>query len=356
MSSPPSDGQTTGVPTAGSSTAGSSTGGVEERVVPSVSRRSQPRFASRERRDELADAFAQTGAEYDRLRPGYPLEAIQAIAASAAPVASAAPATSGRATSGRATAGASAPVPVAVDLGAGTGKLTLALAERGMDVVAVDPSASMLETLERAITSQRITENEPPSAGPAADRAAADRAGPDLAHPDDAERRGRIRTVRTVVGTAEETGLEGASADVVASAQAWHWFDTEAASQEARRLLKPGGVLALVWNTMDVQVPWVHRYSRIMHAGDIQKDDFAPPVAAGFELAERVVVRWEDPMPTQDLIDLARTRSYVIKASDATRAKVLGNLDWYLHDHLGHAPGDVVPLPYRTDLFLFRAG
>ena len=34
---------------------------------------------------------------------------------------------------------------------------------------------------------------------------------------------------------------------------------------------------------------------------------------------------------------------------------MLANLDWYLHEHLGHAPGDVVGVPYRTDLFLYRA-
>ncbi|MGY5765444.1 class I SAM-dependent methyltransferase [Brachybacterium sp. DNPG3] len=227
--------------------------------------------------------------------------------------------------SDRASADRAAGSRVVVDLGAGTGKLSLALASRGTEVIAVDPSESMLRVLG------------------------------DSAVPDGVPG-GARGSVRTVVGTAEATGLADGCAEAVASAQAWHWFDTEAASAEARRLLKPGGVLALVWNTMDVQIPWVHRFSRIMHAGDVQKDDFAPPVAAGFELVERIVVRWEDPMPTQDLIDLARTRSYVITASEATRAKVLGNLDWYLHEHLGHAPGDVVGLPYRTDLFLFRAG
>ena len=59
-------------------------------------------------------------------------------------------------------------------------------------------------------------------------------------------------------------------------------------------------------------------------------------------------------MPTQDVIDLARTRSYVITAPEERRQKVLANLDWYLHDHLGHARGARVGVPYRTDLFLYR--
>ena len=121
------------------------------------------------------------------------------------------------------------------------------------------------------------------------------------------------------------------------------------------RLLAPGGVLALVWNMLDVTIPWVHRLSRIMHAGDIHREDFAPTVGAGLELTERRALTWEDPMPTQDVIDLARTRSYVITAPEERRQKVLANLDWYLHDHLGHPRGARVGVPYRTDLFLYRA-
>ncbi len=121
------------------------------------------------------------------------------------------------------------------------------------------------------------------------------------------------------------------------------------------RLLAPGGVLALVWNMLDVTIPWVHRLSRIMHAGDIHREDFDPTVGPGLELTERRALTWEDPMPTQDVIDLARTRSYVITAPEERRQKVLANLDWYLHDHLGHPRGARVGVPYRTDLFLYRA-
>lgn len=288
--------------------------------VPPVSRRSQPRFRSRERRAELAEAFTQAGADYDRLRPGYPDEALAAILAALpdeAPTVPGSPAESARPAAEDRSAGASvAPAAAgrrtAVDLGAGTGKLSAALAARGLAVTAVDPAASMLDAL-------------------------------------------RAPGVERVVGTAEATGLPDACADLVTAAQAWHWFEADAASAEVLRLLRPGGVLALLWNTLDVQIPWVHRYSRIMHAGDVQRDDFAPPVAGGLALAERVVVRWEDPMATPDLVDLARTRSYVITAQEERREKVLANLDWYVHEHLGHERASTVGLPYRTDLFLYRA-
>ena len=265
--------------------------------IPPISARDEPRFGSAERKRTLASAFAGQGADYDRLRPGYPDAVLDAMLAPLA---------------------GSDPPLRAIDLGAGTGKLSGALAERGLEVTAVDTSAAMLEV---------------------------------------ARARGGTITagsLATRLARAEETGLPAASAELVTVAQAWHWFDAEEASAEVARLLAPGGVLALVWNMLDVTIPWVHRLSRIMHAGDIHREDFAPTVGPELELTDRRAITWEDPMPTQDVIDLARTRSYVITAPEERRQKVLSNLDWYLHDHLGHARGARVGVPYRTDLFLYR--
>ncbi len=261
--------------------------------VPPISARDEPRFRSAERKSALAAAFQEQGEDYDRLRPGYPDAVLAAILAQVPP----SPGGAAR----------------AIDLGAGTGKLAGALLDHGLEVTAVDTSAAMLETARRR--------------GPA---------------------------LRTRLAAAEATGLPAGSAELVTGAQAWHWFDAQSASVEVARLLAPGGVLALVWNMLDVTIPWVHRLSRIMHAGDIHREDFRPTVGAGLELVERGVHQWQDPMPTQDVIDLARTRSYVITATVAQRSTVLANLDWYLHDHLGHERGAVIGVPYRTDWFLYR--
>ncbi|GAA1314182.1 class I SAM-dependent methyltransferase [Brachybacterium tyrofermentans] len=277
--------------------------------VPAISARDEPRFGSAERKGALAAAFQSQGEDYDRLRPGYPPAVLDAILAEV-----------------------SGAGPRAVDLGAGTGKLSWALAQRGLAVTAVDTSRAMLETALRR--------------GPSAD--------PDAGSAPAAPTLDTLSTLATQVAPAEATGLPDSSAELVTVAQAWHWFDAEAASDEVTRLLAPGGVLALVWNILDVTIPWVHRLSRIMHAGDIHREDFTPTVGPGLALASRSVHQWEDPMVTGDVIDLARTRSYVITAPEERRAKVLANLDWYLHDHLGHAPGSTVHVPYRTDLFLYR--
>ncbi|WP_106507684.1 class I SAM-dependent methyltransferase [Brachybacterium timonense] len=297
------------------------------RPIPRISAREQPRFGSPERRRQLAATFTAQGADYDRLRPGYPLEQIaHALAAAADPQ--------------HPGGDVIAPGRDAVDLGAGTGKLALALAECGLHVTAVDPSASMLAVARQQHEARHA------ASGPTDGR--------DAQHPARASAPRTDGGVRTVVATAEDTGLPTASADLVTAAQAWHWFDTEAASAEVRRLLRPGGVLLLLWNTMDVTVPWVHRYSRIMHAGDVQREDFTPPLGRGLRVDRRVAIRWEDPMRASDLVDLARTRSYVAAAAPREQERVLTNLRWYLFDHLGHRPEDVVPLPYRTDAFLCR--
>ncbi|GAA1722407.1 methyltransferase domain-containing protein [Brachybacterium phenoliresistens] len=295
--------------------------------IPPISGKDTPRFGSEERKQALAAAFRSQGEDYDRLRPGYPPAVIDAILRhlpEADPVR-------------------------AVDLGAGTGKLSWALAAQGVEVTAVDPSEAMLESALRAGASV-------PRAGASVPRAGASALGTgEQALSDGASAAGRAASpsIRTRLASAEDTGLPEGSADLVTAAQAWHWFDAQAASAEAARLLGEGGMLALVWNMLDVTIPWVHRLSRIMHAGDIHREDFAPEVAAPFVLRERLVHSWEDPMPTHDVIDLARTRSYVITATPERRAKVLANLDWYLHEHLGHAPGSTIGLPYRTDLFLY---
>ena len=195
----------------------------------------------------------------------------------------------------------------AVDVGAGTGIFTGLLVARGLRTTAVDPSADMLAAL-----------------------------------------RARLPGVPVVQGTAEATGLPEAGADVVVFAQAWHWVDPLAASTEAARLLRPGGTLALVWNQLDVSVPWVHRLARIMHAGDVHRPGFVPPLGPEFAPWESHDTSWEDTVTPEGLVDLAKSRSYYLRAGAGVRSKVEANLRWYLHEHLGHAPGEPIALPYVT--------
>ncbi|MHC6592381.1 class I SAM-dependent methyltransferase [Arthrobacter sp. C152] len=195
----------------------------------------------------------------------------------------------------------------ALDAGAGTGKFTALLLAMGLEVTALDPSADMLAQLK--------------------------------AH---------CPAATAVVGTAEATGLPAAAFDVVTVAQAWHWCDPLAASTELARVLRPQGTLGLVWNQLDTSVPWVHRLSRIMHAGDVYRPGHKPVVGPEFHRLEGHVTHWRDTVTTTDLMELTKSRSYYLRAGEATRAKVLANLDWYLHEHLGHAEAQELELPYLT--------
>jgi len=195
----------------------------------------------------------------------------------------------------------------AADLGAGTGKFTALLIERGLEVAAVDPSTDMLEQLRNT-------------------------------HPH----------VKAMEGTAEATGLTDSAFDVVSVAQAWHWCEPFAASTEIARILRPQGVVGLIWNQLDTSVPWVHRLSRIMHAGDVHKPGFRPVIGPEFGGLESHLTTWEDALTPEDIMDLTKSRSYYLRANDATRTKVMANLTWYLYDHLGHTPGKPLGLPYMT--------
>jgi SAM-dependent methyltransferase len=201
----------------------------------------------------------------------------------------------------------------AVDVGAGTGIFTAQLLARGLAVTAVEPSADMITVL-----------------------------------------RERLPEVDARPGTGEHTGLAESSADIVTYAQAWHWVDPKAASSEAARVLRSNGQLALVWNQLDVSVPWVHRLARIMHAGDVHRPDFVPPLGPEFHAPESGEWTWEQTVTPEQVIELAKSRSYYLRAGSATRARVEHNLTWYLYDHLGHAAGMPFALPYLTHAWKAR--
>ncbi|WP_049172096.1 class I SAM-dependent methyltransferase [Corynebacterium sp. 239_CJEI] len=271
----------------------------EHPPIPPTSARDTPTFrdaADRHRAGATFDNDLQESADgatgYHRVRPGYPPTVIEALTRLA-------------------------PHPqVVADIGAGTGKLTASLADvyRDATLLALDPSTAMRQALMHNVPAAECLE-----------------------------------------GTAERTGLESNSVDVATCAQTWHWVDPTAASKELTRVLRADSVAMLVWNTLDVSVPWVHRLSRIMHAGDVLRPGFYPEVGPELELVDEVRLAWEQTLTIEDIVLLARTRSYWLRSKPATRAKVEANLHWYLHEHLGHTYEEGIALPYRCDAFYFRA-
>ena len=241
--------------------------------------------------------FVGEGGAYDSVRPAYPDEAVAALVEAA------------RRARGADASGQSGPLRAA-DIGAGTGKMSELLARSGLLVEAVEPSEAM-----RAQASS-------------------------------------IEGVTWHDGVAEQTGLPNDLYDIVVFAQSWHWVDSERAGLEAARMLRPGGALGIVWNQMDVSIPWVHRLTRIMRSGDVHRPDKPPTPGGGFAPMTLTQVAWEDRMTPEQILTLGTTRSSYIRSSEAGRARMQENLRWYLYEHLGYAPGEQVTIPYTSLVWL----
>lgn len=111
---------------------------------------------------------------------------------------------------------------IAADIGAGTGISSRLLAERGVRVIAIEPNSEM--------------------------RKAA------LPHP----------WVEFHDGSAENTNLSNASVDLVVCFQSFHWFNPTPTLLEFRRILKPTGRLAVVWNDRDHHDEFTQSYTRLV--------------------------------------------------------------------------------------------
>jgi|SRR5450755_106870 SAM-dependent methyltransferase len=128
---------------------------------------------------------------------------------------------------------AAAPTPDVVDLGAGTGLSAAIWAGRARSVIAVEPGAGM-----RAVATRRLGLAPGPGSGSAPGPGPAD--GDSPGQPIAA---GPTR-FSVLAGSAEDSGLPDACADIVTASQAMHWFDASRALPEIIRILRPGGVFA----------------------------------------------------------------------------------------------------------------
>jgi SAM-dependent methyltransferase len=76
---------------------------------------------------------------------------------------------------------------------------------------------------------------------------------------------GTSGSFRSIDGSAEATGLDDGSVDVVVAAQAFHWFDREAVEREWRRILRPEGWVVLMWNERRLDAsPFLRAYEELL--------------------------------------------------------------------------------------------
>ena len=136
----------------------------------------------------LATTFDTAAELYARVRPGYPPELFDDLAVT--------------------TGLRGAPARV-LEVGAGTGRATRGLVERGWSVVALEPGRELAATARRAL--------------------------------------GGSANAEVVVATFEKwEGVGRGTFDLVFAATSWHWLDQQVAYRRAVESLRPGGYLAIV--------------------------------------------------------------------------------------------------------------
>ena len=202
---------------------------------------------------------------------------------------------------------------VALDLGAGTGILTRGLVNRVPVVYAVDPDPRM-----RAVLSESVPE------------------------------------ARVLSGRAEALTLADRSVDAVVVSAAWHWMEPDQAVPEIARVLRPGGVLGLLWNSPDRDVPWVAELFRAGPDG-IETDEQLVrrrgldavhlPEGAPFGPPETRIVHWVHQTTLEDLLGLVATSSLVITLPRPEREQLLYRVAKYISSRLEPAARGSITIP-----------
>jgi SAM-dependent methyltransferase len=169
-----------------------------------------------------------------------------------------------------------------IDVGCGTGISSRLFAQRGLRVIGIEPNAEMR---------RQAIEAQLPEGVPA---------------PEYRDGRG------------EATGLGNGVADAVLAAQAFHWFDPDAALREFRRILKPGGWVALVWNERDEDDPFTAAVGAVIRSVPGATKVEGPRAVAGevllhsplFQGAERVTFPHQQTLDEDGLLGRAFSASY----------------------------------------------
>ena len=250
--------------------------------------------------EAAAVGFERGADDYVAARPGYPAAALDLLAAELG-------------------LGPGADV---LDLAAGTGKLTVDLVATGAAVTAVEPVAAMRSALADLL--------------------------PDIEVHD---------------GTAEALPLGDRSIDLVTVAQGFHWFDAPVALAEIRRVLRPGGGLAMIWNVRDETVSWVRELGLIKDAVadgppyDLhQAVDWESVIAAdgGYgPVTQDWFPNWQDAS-VETVVGRTASTSWISALPDDRREAVLDDVRALLARHPATRGRARFPFPHDTVLHWCR--
>ena len=176
-----------------------------------------------------------------------------------------------------------------VEIGAGTGIATTPLVECGFRVTAIEPAVAMAALLEAKV-------------------------GP---------------RVQVIVGRFEEAAVEG-SVDLIAAFNSWHWVDPVRGVERLVEVLRPGGVVALVWTEVvswgedpfadrlaDLSGrPWIGQMAEIVNSKDAVATD------GRFTTLGQRRYQFDRKLDAQTLVEV--TRSYGAHLTDDLLADIEG--------------------------------
>ena len=195
-----------------------------------------------------------------------------------------------------------------VEVGAGTGKLTRALAALGVRVLAVEPDPRMLALL-------------------------------------------RDRGLEGVEGSAEAIPVDDGEADAVVAGSSIHWFELERALPELHRVLRPGGRLAFGWNHRDARDPGIARMQQLIQSardegtGWRSRDWPAEVTASGlFSGVEHELFGHIHELPREALADHLLSYATIASLPETERARLLAEVGELLE-------GDPLRLPFVVDAY-----
>ena len=197
------------------------------------------------------------------------------------------------------------------DLAAGTGKLTRLLVATGADVVAVEPVPGMREQLSQVLPEIDVLD-----------------------------------------GTAEAIPLDDHSLDAVTVAQAFHWFKFDEALAEIRRVLRPGGGLAILFNQRDEREGWVATMNEVIqwHSRTVsryQATDWTGLLnGAGYVDVGGETVEWTQPLTRELLASRVRSVSYVAEEPAEVQQDYVDRVVALAEDF-----DEPFPLPYVTHVW-----
>ena len=202
-----------------------------------------------------------------------------------------------------------------LDVGAGTGKASVPLLERSVPTICVEPSLPMIR--------QGIA---------------------------------YYPGLHYVCSTAEALPIATASAAVVFSAQAFHWFDAPRALREFARVLQSGGWIFIFWNTRDSAAPAAAIFESLVQKWNPQRvlghrrDDYRGVIdeTGLFNNVERRAFRWSRPMTIESWVGLAHSISYIHEVGP----EKLAHFDRDLRNELSKL--DVLDCPYIIDFWSAR--